>query len=102
MNPLLQKGLYNDVGADEASIRTGRLVPDPYQPWVTPMVGLDYPEHVRLTYVTLANDKFLSAKQQRSYASRLDGADVVEVDSGHMAPVSQPRRVAEILLDGAG
>jgi pimeloyl-ACP methyl ester carboxylesterase len=100
LNPLLARSLYNDVGAAEASIRTGRLVPDPYQPWVTPMTALEFPDHVELTYVVLTNDKFLSAKQQRAYASRLSKAEVVEIGSGHMAPVVQPRRVAEILLEG--
>lgn len=100
LNPLLTKSLYNDVGAEEASIRTGRLVTDPYQPWVTPMAALTFPEHVELTYVVLTNDKFLSAKKQRGYAASLRGAKVVEMDSGHMAPVSQPRAVAEILLGG--
>ncbi len=100
LNPLLAKSLYNDVGASEASIRTGRLVTDPYQPWVTPMAALDFPSHVALTYVALTNDKFLPAKRQRGYAASLRGADVVELESGHMAPVSQPRAVAEILLGG--
>ena len=99
LNPLLAKSLYNDVGASEASIRTGRLVTDPYQPWVTPMAALEFPEHVELTYVVLANDKFLSAQRQREYASRLGKARVVELESGHMAPIAQPRRVAEILLE---
>ena len=102
LNPLLVKSLYNDVGAEEASIRTGRLVTDPYQPWVTPMAALDFPAHVELTYVVLTNDKFLSAKKQRGYAASLKGAEVVEMDSGHMAPVSQPRQVADILLGGGG
>ena len=100
LNPLLAKSLYNDVGASEASIRTGRLVTDPYQPWVTPMAALDFPSHVALTYVALTNDKFLPAKRQRGYAASLRGAEVVELESGHMAPVSQPRAVAEILLGG--
>ena len=100
LNPLLTKSLYNDVGGEEASIRTGRLVTDPYQPWVTPMAALTFPEHVDLTYVVLTNDKFLSAKKQRGYAASLRGAKVVEMDAGHMAPVSQPRAVAEILLGG--
>ena len=46
----------------------------------------------------LTNDKFLSAKKQRGYAASLRGARVVEMDSGHMAPVSQPRAVAEIVV----
>ena len=100
LNPLLAKSLYNDVGAAEASIRTERLVTDPYQPWVTPMAALDFPEHVQLTYVALTNDKFLSAKKQRGYAAALSGAEVVEMAAGHVAPVSQPRQVAEILLGG--
>lgn len=100
LNPLLAKSLYNDVGAQEASIRAGRLVTDPYQPWITPMAAQDFPDHVGLTYVTLTNDKFLSAKRQGGYAASLKGADVVELESGHMAPVSQSRRVAEILLEG--
>ena len=75
-------------------------MPDPYGPWVTPVPALDFPEHVELTYVVLTNDKFLSAKKQREYASRLVKAKVVEIGSGHMAPVAQPRRVAEVLLEG--
>ena len=102
LNPLLQKSLYNDVGTSEASIRTGRLVTDPYQPWVTPMAALDFPEPLELTYLVLTSDKFLSAKRQRDYASRLPRVSVMEVESGHMAPVVQPKRVAEILLEGSG
>lgn len=98
LNPLLVKRLYNDVGAEEASIRTGRLVTDPYQPWVTPMASLDFPAHVDLTYVVQTDDKLLSAGKQRSYAASLRGAKVVEIGSGHVSPVSQPRAVADILL----
>ncbi len=98
LNPILAKCLYNDVGSEEASIRTGRLVPDPYQPWVTPMAALDFPSHVELIYVVQTEDKFLSGKKQRGYAGSLSGAKVLELGSGHVAPVSQPRAVAEILL----
>ena len=102
LNPLLTKSLYGDVGGEEASIRTGRLVTDPYQPWVTPMTALDFPEHVKLTYAVQTNDKLLSEKQQRGYAARLSRANVVEIESGHVSPVAQPRRVTDILLEGAG
>ena len=56
------------------------------------MAALDFPDHVGLTYVALTNDKFLSSKRQRGYAASLKGAEVVELESGHMAPIVQSRR----------
>ena len=102
INPFLEKSLYNDVGRVEAAIRVGRLVPEPYQPWITPMPPLKFPDGVPITYVALTNDKFLAPKQQKVYAASLPSATVVELASGHLAPVVRPEQTAAILLQDVG
>ena len=102
VNAFLERFLYNDVGRVEASIRVGRLVPDPYQPWITPMPPLKFPDGVPLTYVALTKDKFLALKQQKVYAASLPSSKVVELAAGHLAPVVRPEQTAAILLQGVG
>ena len=99
---VLKRALYNDVGGVEATKRVGRLVPDPYLPWVTPMPALKFPDGVPLTYVALSEDKFLTLEMQRAYAASLPSAEVIEIKAGHEAPLVRSEMIAEILLRGVG
>lgn len=50
-----------------------------------------------VTYVRLTNDLCLSPRQQDKGIAALGSPDVVEIDSGHMVMISQPKQVAGIL-----
>jgi len=49
------------------------------------------------TYVRLLADQSLLLGSQDEMIANLGGADVVDIDAGHMAMVSQPRQLADIL-----
>lgn len=51
-----------------------------------------------VTYVVLTDDRLISASRQHAMASRIPGATVVELDSGHQVTVQRPRELAETLL----
>ena len=51
-----------------------------------------------VTYVVLTNDRLISASRQQAMASRIPGATVVELDSGHQVTVQRPRELAEAIL----
>ena len=51
-----------------------------------------------VTYVVLTEDRLISSSRQQAMASRIPGAEVVQLDSGHQVTVQKPRELAETLL----
>ena len=51
-----------------------------------------------VTYIVLTDDRLVSASQQQAMASRIPGANVVHLSSGHQVTVQRPRELAEALL----
>jgi hypothetical protein len=57
--------------------------------------GLRHP--VPRTYVRLTEDAIVSLETQDRMISNLGGAEVVDLDSGHMAMISRPADLARVL-----
>ena len=91
--------LCNDIPfPDAARAVVGRMRPIPLRPWD----ALPDPEALEpacpVTYMVLARDRFLWPGTQREMAASLPGAQVLELDCGHEAPVTHPQEVADALL----
>jgi hypothetical protein len=59
------------------------------------LAGLQQP--VRRVYVRLLEDAIVLPSQQDQIIANMGGADVIELDSGHMAMISRPAELAAIL-----
>lgn len=88
--------LCNDMDDATAAVTLGRLVDDSGA-LLTEAVDLEgYSLPIPRTYVHLTNDRcYVEELQVRSIA--LTGAEVVDLDSGHMAMNSHPAELAAIL-----
>lgn len=58
------------------------------------------PEDIPRTWILTKRDRALAPRLQRKYVDSLGGVQtLIEVDTCHMIMVSEPRRLAEILID---
>ena len=55
------------------------------------------PEDLPRTYVRLLQDASLTVATQDQMIANLGGAEVVDLDAGHMAMISQPAALASLL-----
>ena len=55
----------------------------------------------RTWYAVSGSDQTASPELQRLLAKRMK-ATTVELEAGHLSPVSHPREIANIILDAAG
>ena len=93
-------------GLDGSSTRAllSRLVPEPFQPWLTPVLRQGFVDSFPTTYVVLTRDKTIPPGLQRRYTQSLGSPQasqplyIEELDAGHGALFSHPREVAGILL----
>ena len=96
--PLAKRLLYSDVSAAAARPWRDWLCPDAprvfFEPATLPMARPGVP----ITWVRLARDKAVTPRMQDRMIARL-GADIREVDSGHMAMINHPAELAAILDD---
>jgi pimeloyl-ACP methyl ester carboxylesterase len=80
-----------------------RLVPDTVHHYFQPVrwsaVASSTPGGVPVTYVLTLRDRPIPADLQREMAGRLPGDPVVvELDTGHLAPITAPDRVAALVV----
>ena len=88
--------LCNDMDEATASSALDRLSDDSAALLSEPVDLGGYRRQIPLTYVHLTRDQvYVEELQQRSIA--LLGADVIDLDTGHMAMISAPERLAAIL-----
>lgn len=80
-----------------AALLLKRLTPLPLAPFQSPLPAEALKAPCPVTYIVLAHDRFIPAPEQHHIAQRL-GAEVVEIQAGHEAPLSQPEKVGEALL----
>ncbi len=86
----------NDLDDDQWAFVRTCMVPEPGQVIDGPTdVGL--PADLPRTYVRLLQDASLTVATQDQMIANLGGAEVVDLDAGHMAMVSQPAALAAIL-----
>ena len=91
----------NDMDDDQTEWTLAHMGPEAMGVMMEPidLRGLD--TAVPRTWILTVQDAVVDAERQRVYARRA-GADVVELDAGHMAMISQPERLAKLLGSVAG
>ena len=58
------------------------------------------PDDIPRTWILTKRDRALAAKLQRKYMESIGGVQtLIEVDTCHMVMVSEPERLAEILVE---
>lgn len=81
-----------------------RLVPDTVEHYFQPVRWsqvVDAPGDVEVTYVATLRDRPIPVDLQREMAGRLPlAAQVVELDTGHLAPITHPGLVADAVVQG--
>jgi pimeloyl-ACP methyl ester carboxylesterase len=87
----------NDMDDKQTAFTLDRMVPEARPVLREPisLAGLQQP--VRRFYVRLLNDAIIVPRQQDEMIANMGGADVIELDSGHMAMISHPAELAAIL-----
>jgi pimeloyl-ACP methyl ester carboxylesterase len=90
----------NDMDDQLTGFTLVRLVPEALGVLGEPcdLTGLRHP--IPRTYVRLTRDASISLEAQDRMIFNLGGADVIDLDSGHMAMISHPRGLAALLNEG--
>ena len=57
-----------------------------------PMVLESMPRDIRRVWIRLNDDRIVVPEKQDRFIENLGGCEVLELDAGHMAMVSRPRR----------
>jgi hypothetical protein len=73
------------------------LVPEAPASISDPMVLSTMPRSVRRVWVRLTRDQIITPAKQDGFVDNIGGAEVVELDAGHMAMISRPEELAAIL-----
>jgi pimeloyl-ACP methyl ester carboxylesterase len=87
----------NDMNSAQTASTLARLVPESVGVLTEPtdLTGLRQP--VPRTYVRLTLDASLSLETQDQMIKNLGDVEVVDLDSGHMAMISHPRELGDLL-----
>jgi pimeloyl-ACP methyl ester carboxylesterase len=89
---------FNDV--DDPEVLTwglSILVPEAPAAIRDPMVLSTVPPDTPRTWVRLLDDQIVETEKQDRFIDNLGGADVVDLDAGHMAMISRPEGLAAVL-----
>jgi pimeloyl-ACP methyl ester carboxylesterase len=90
----------NGMSRDQRKFALSRLCLESTKVIVEPVDRRDLPDEVPRTWILTLRDRALSARQQHRCMTALGGVDaVVCVDSCHDVMISEPRRLAEILIE---
>ena len=98
LHPDLARAMFcNDMNEEEAAFTLERLVPEALGVLAEPadLTGLRHP--VPRTYVRLTRDASISPEAQDQMIANLGGAEVIDLDAGHMAMISRPDELASLL-----
>jgi pimeloyl-ACP methyl ester carboxylesterase len=98
LHPDLARVMFcNDMDEDQVASTLARMVPECIAVMSEPadLTGLRHP--IPRTYVRLTYDAIVSLDAQNRMIENLGGAEVVDLDSGHMAMISRPGDLARVL-----
>jgi pimeloyl-ACP methyl ester carboxylesterase len=87
----------NDMDEELTQFTLERLVPETSRVIFEPVDLSGLRNGVPKTYVRLARDASVTPAQQDMMIANLGGADVVDLDCGHLAMISQPHALAAII-----
>jgi pimeloyl-ACP methyl ester carboxylesterase len=90
----------NGMTREQRRFALSRLYPESVKVIVEPVDRGEMPHDVPRTWVMTLRDRALSARQQHNCITVLGGVDtIVAIDTCHDAMISEPRRLAEILIE---
>ncbi len=98
LHPDLATAMFcNEMDDEQRTFTLERMVPEPFNVITSPvdLRGLEQP--VPRTYVRLLRDFSLSVETQDRFIGNLGEADVVDLDTSHMAMITDPVGLAAIL-----
>jgi pimeloyl-ACP methyl ester carboxylesterase len=98
LHPDLARAMFcNDMDEDQVASTLSRMVPESVGVLSEPsdLTGLRQP--IPRTYIRLLRDASISLEVQNQMIENLGQADVVDLDAGHMAMISRPRDLADII-----
>jgi pimeloyl-ACP methyl ester carboxylesterase len=91
---------YGDCTVEASDRATRLLVPEPVGPASTPVnVTAERWGSVPRSYILCTQDRAISPAQQRAMIASVGVDRVVEMDSSHSPFMSQPERLAALLID---
>jgi hypothetical protein len=91
---------YGDCTVEASDKATRPLVPEPVGPASTPVnITAERWGSVPRSYILCTQDRAISPAQQRAMIASVGVDRVVEMDSSHSPFISQPERLAALLID---
>jgi pimeloyl-ACP methyl ester carboxylesterase len=91
---------YGDCTVEASERATRLLVPEPVGPASTPVhVTAERWGSVPRSYIVCTQDRAISPAQQRAMIASVGVDRVIEMDSSHSPFISQPERLATLLID---
>jgi pimeloyl-ACP methyl ester carboxylesterase len=98
LHPDLARAMFcNDMNEEQTASTLERMVPEAFGviSETVDHTGLRHP--VPRTFVRLTRDAIISLDTQDQMIENLGGADVVDLDAGHMAMISRPGDLARVV-----
>jgi pimeloyl-ACP methyl ester carboxylesterase len=90
----------NGMSRDQRAIALARIYPESRWVIVEPVDRSDLPDEVPRTWIMTLRDRALSLRQQRGCIEALGGVDtLICIDTCHDLMYSEPRQLAEILIE---
>jgi pimeloyl-ACP methyl ester carboxylesterase len=91
---------YNGMSRDQRAFALARIYAESRRVIVEPVDRRDLPGEVPRTWIMTLRDRALSLRQQRGCIEALGGVDtMICIDTCHDLMYSEPRRLAEILIE---
>jgi pimeloyl-ACP methyl ester carboxylesterase len=91
---------YNGMSRDQRAVALARIYAESRRVIVEPVDRRDLPDEVPRTWIMTLRDRALSLRQQRGCIEALGGVDtMICIDTCHDLMYSEPRRLAEILIE---
>lgn len=94
---LAREMFCNDMDDDQRTFTLARQVPEALGVISEPADLSGLRQSIPMTYVRLLRDASLTLATQQRMVANLGGVDVIDLDAGHMAMISQPAELARIL-----
>jgi len=90
----------NGVPSHRRRFMTGKLYPESLRILTENVSRRGMPDNIPRTWILTLRDRALAPKLQRKYIDAIGGVQtLIEIDTCHCLMVSEPERLAEILVD---
>ena len=92
---MIRAAMCNDLSETDAELVIARYAAEWPGLYLTPMGGM--PSGIRMEYVRLLRDQSVTLKQQGAMITHLQSPRIDSIDAGHLAMLSRPTELAQIL-----